>query len=151
MGAGGSSEREVTIEQDDDNESVGPSVKVTEDFVRQVYNMSMGKDDEDSITPKPSKEYTEELLWYKDKLKEEQKKNAEYEKIRAENFNRAAEEVKQKFESTPMARLVPICKDLEQQMLQCYKQNPGRSLDCSDVVRSYQHCVNNARKGVLAK
>ena len=28
MGAGGSSEREVTIEQDDDNESVGPSVKV---------------------------------------------------------------------------------------------------------------------------
>ena len=45
-----------------------------------------------------------------------------------------------------MARLVPICKDLEQQMLQCYKQNPGRSLDCSDVVRSYQHCVNNARK-----
>ena len=28
----------------------------------------------DSITPKPSKEYTEELLWYKDKLKEEQKK-----------------------------------------------------------------------------
>ena len=28
MGAGGSSEREVTIEQEDDNESVGPSVKV---------------------------------------------------------------------------------------------------------------------------
>lgn len=45
-----------------------------------------------------------------------------------------------------MARLVPICKDLEQQVLQCYKQNPGRSLDCSDTVRSYQQCVNNARK-----
>ena len=45
-----------------------------------------------------------------------------------------------------MARLVPICKDLEEQVLQCYKQNPGRSLDCSDTVRSYQQCVNNARK-----
>lgn len=45
-----------------------------------------------------------------------------------------------------MARLVPICKDLEHQVLQCYKQNPGRSPDCSDTVRSYQQCVNNARK-----
>ena len=48
--------------------------------------------------------------------------------------------------TTPMARLVPICKDLKQQILQCYKQNPGRSLDCSDAVRNYQQCVNNARK-----
>ena len=28
MGAGGSSEREVTLEEEDDNESVGPSIKV---------------------------------------------------------------------------------------------------------------------------
>lgn len=114
--------------------------------------MTTGKDDdEDASTPKPSEQYTKELLWYKNRLKEEQKKNAEYQQISAENFNHAAEEVKRKFETTPMARLVPICKDVEQQMLQCYKQNPGRSLDCSDVVRSYQQCVNKARKGVVAK
>lgn len=68
--------------------------------------MTTGKDDdEDASTPKPSEQYTKELLWYKNRLKEEQKKNAEYQQISAENFNHAAEEVKRKFELV----ILPTC------------------------------------------
>ncbi|XP_065909394.1 MICOS complex subunit MIC19-like [Dysidea avara] len=153
MGAGGSSEeREVTVEQDD-SDSSGLSIKVTEDFVKHVYNKSSGRDDdvEDGSTSSNNRDLKRELAWYKQELQKEQRKIEHFQQMSAQHFSQEAEVVHQKFESTPLTKLVPVCKDLEQQVLQCYKQNPGRSLNCSDVVRNYQECVNKARKGVLAK
>ncbi|GAA52750.1 hypothetical protein CLF_108745 [Clonorchis sinensis] len=47
----------------------------------------------------------------------------------------------------PLARSTPggCCTAAEQRVEDCYKNNPGRPLQCSQLVKEYIRCVNNFR------
>ena len=39
----------------------------------------------------------------------------------------------------------PICENLQGDVIKCYSDNPGRTLNCSQQVREFNHCVEQAR------
>lgn len=43
-------------------------------------------------------------------------------------------------------RFQPVCGDLQSQILKCYRQNAGKTLDCSSVASAYMQCVDHAKK-----
>lgn len=40
----------------------------------------------------------------------------------------------------------PVCADLQSQILTCYKENVGKTLNCSNIAALYLQCVNNAKQ-----
>lgn len=40
----------------------------------------------------------------------------------------------------------PVCADLQGQILTCYKENVGKTLNCSNIAALYFQCVNNAKQ-----
>lgn len=40
----------------------------------------------------------------------------------------------------------PVCGDLQSQILNCYRQNAGKTLDCSSIASAYIQCVHHAKK-----
>ncbi|CAF97237.1 unnamed protein product [Tetraodon nigroviridis] len=40
----------------------------------------------------------------------------------------------------------PVCADLQGQILTCYKDNVGKTLNCSSIAALYLQCVNNAKQ-----
>lgn len=43
-------------------------------------------------------------------------------------------------------RVEPVCSALQAQILRCYRDNLHEALLCSDLVKTYQHCVSTAHK-----
>ena len=42
--------------------------------------------------------------------------------------------------------IYPVCADLQGQILACYKENAGKTLNCSNIAALYLQCVNNAKQ-----
>lgn len=42
--------------------------------------------------------------------------------------------------------MYPVCADLQGQILACYKENAGKTLNCSNIAALYLQCVNNAKQ-----
>lgn len=40
----------------------------------------------------------------------------------------------------------PVCADLQGQILTCYKENVGKTLNCSNIAALYLQCVSNAKQ-----
>lgn len=40
----------------------------------------------------------------------------------------------------------PVCADLQGQILSCYKENVGKTLNCSNIAALYLQCVNNVKQ-----
>ncbi|TNN49399.1 MICOS complex subunit MIC19 [Liparis tanakae] len=40
----------------------------------------------------------------------------------------------------------PVCADLQGQILACYKDNVGKTLNCSNIAALYLQCVNNTKQ-----
>lgn len=40
----------------------------------------------------------------------------------------------------------PVCADLQGQILACYKENVGKTLNCSNIAALYLQCVNNSKQ-----
>ncbi|KAK9400234.1 MICOS complex subunit MIC19-like [Crotalus adamanteus] len=40
----------------------------------------------------------------------------------------------------------PVCVDLQNQIFQCYQQNPKETLSCSALAAEYFKCVQHARQ-----
>ena len=43
-------------------------------------------------------------------------------------------------------KVEPVCSSLENLVLDCYQENQRKSLKCSQMVRAYVKCVEQARK-----
>jgi hypothetical protein len=60
--------------------------------------------------------------------------------------------VNKRFEYQPKIGKKTNCSVIEQSLIQCYKQNPGQSLNCADLAKDYSDCVKsfaNAAKKVV--
>lgn len=40
----------------------------------------------------------------------------------------------------------PVCADLQGQILACYRENVGKTLNCSNIAALYLQCVNDAKQ-----
>ena len=50
------------------------------------------------------------------------------------------------YSHSEIGKLVPLCDEKRQDVVQCYHGNSDRTLMCSDIVNEYVQCVKNARK-----
>lgn len=46
-------------------------------------------------------------------------------------------------------RYDPICPDKEASVEECYRKNPGKALNCSNFVREFVGCVDEAKRAAL--
>uniref|UniRef100_A0A3B1ITL5 Coiled-coil-helix-coiled-coil-helix domain containing 6b n=1 Tax=Astyanax mexicanus TaxID=7994 RepID=A0A3B1ITL5_ASTMX len=84
--------------------------------------------------------------FYKEQLQLMEKKNMDYYQQTSEMYNEAAT----KAEGSIKARnTLPICPELQSQVLNCYKENRHQTLHCSSLAKEYMNCINSAKKNTM--
>ncbi|XP_068611660.1 coiled-coil-helix-coiled-coil-helix domain containing 3a [Brachionichthys hirsutus] len=84
--------------------------------------------------------------FYREQLARLEERSAQLYKVTTENYHKAADQVNAKFKRYEM---YPVCADLQGQILACYKENVGKTLNCSNIAALYLQCVNNAKQTKL--
>ncbi|XP_013860256.1 coiled-coil-helix-coiled-coil-helix domain containing 3a [Austrofundulus limnaeus] len=84
--------------------------------------------------------------FYRDQVARLEDRSAQIYKVTTENYNKAADQLKARFKRYEVS---PVCADLQGQILACYKENIGRTLNCSNIAALYLQCVNNAKQNKL--
>ena len=72
------------------------------------------------------------------------KRLQEYESLVVKGFNKSAKEVEELFQTR--YNIQPVCGELQQQVQQCYSQNPSECLKCLDIVNKFVKCVEDERQ-----
>ncbi|XP_067359470.1 MICOS complex subunit mic25-b-like isoform X1 [Channa argus] len=84
--------------------------------------------------------------FYKEQLEILEKKNFDFYKETAEQFNQAAHKAEA---HTRPRQTVSVCTELQAKVLQCYRENPQQTLQCSSLAKQYMTCVQQAKKSPL--
>ncbi|XP_026219533.1 coiled-coil-helix-coiled-coil-helix domain containing 3a [Anabas testudineus] len=84
--------------------------------------------------------------FYREQVARLEERSAQFYKVTAENYHKAADQVNAKFKRY---ETYPVCADLQGQILACYKENVGKTLHCSNIASLYLQCVNNAKQNKL--
>ncbi|XP_075967534.1 coiled-coil-helix-coiled-coil-helix domain containing 3a isoform X2 [Anarhichas minor] len=96
--------------------------------------------------------------FYRGQVARLEERSAEFYKVTTENYYNAADQVNAKFKSLCLSRVpaelrryeaYPVCADLQGQILTCYKDNVGKTLNCSNIAALYLQCVNNTKQNKL--
>ncbi|XP_009561700.2 MICOS complex subunit MIC19 isoform X3 [Cuculus canorus] len=81
--------------------------------------------------------------YYKEQLARLEERSAQFYKVTTEQYQKAADEVSARFKRYESH---PICADLQDKILQCYRQHAQETLSCSALASQYLHCVNTAKQ-----
>ncbi|XP_030632406.1 coiled-coil-helix-coiled-coil-helix domain containing 6b [Chanos chanos] len=84
--------------------------------------------------------------FYKEQLQLMEKKNMEHYQQASQMYNEAATKAEVHIKPRPT---VPICPELQAQVLSCYKENRHQSLHCSELAKEYIHCIHSAKKNLM--
>ncbi|XP_037616606.1 coiled-coil-helix-coiled-coil-helix domain containing 3a isoform X5 [Sebastes umbrosus] len=84
--------------------------------------------------------------FYREQVARLEERSAQFYKVTTENYHKAADHVNAKFKRY---EAYPVCADLQGQILACYKENVGKTLNCSNIATLYLQCVNNAKQNKL--
>ena len=76
----------------------------------------------------------------------ERAKNDMFYKLTVDEFAKAAQDVEQKFIKPT---LKPVCEPLQSSLLNCYKNNPQKILDCSKDLQKFKDCVSYRKEALL--
>lgn len=85
-------------------------------------------------------------VFYREQVARLEERSAQFYKVTTENYHKAADQVNAKFKRYEM---YPVCSDLQGQILACYRENVGKTLNCSNIAALYLKCVNNAKQNKL--
>ncbi|XP_029317568.1 coiled-coil-helix-coiled-coil-helix domain containing 3a isoform X8 [Cottoperca gobio] len=85
--------------------------------------------------------------FYREQVARLEERSAQFYKVTTENYHNAADQVNTKFKRY---ETYPVCADLQGQILACYKENVGKTLNCSNIAALYLQCVNNSKQNVHA-
>nr|XP_046234993.1 coiled-coil-helix-coiled-coil-helix domain containing 3a isoform X2 [Scatophagus argus] len=85
--------------------------------------------------------------FYREQVARLEERSAQFYKVTTENYHKAADQVNAKFKRY---EINPVCADLQGQILTCYKENVGKTLNCSNIAALYLQCVNNAKQNKLS-
>lgn len=81
--------------------------------------------------------------FYREQVARLEQRSAQFYKVTTENFHKAADEVNAKYKRYDIQ---PVCADLQGQILACYRENVGKTLNCSNIASLYLQCVNEAKQ-----
>ncbi|XP_068442637.1 coiled-coil-helix-coiled-coil-helix domain containing 3a isoform X5 [Clinocottus analis] len=81
--------------------------------------------------------------FYREQVARLEERSAQFYKVTTENYHKAADQVNAKFKRY---EAYPVCADLQGQILACYKENVGKTLNCSNIAALYLQCVNNNKQ-----
>ncbi|XP_068442636.1 coiled-coil-helix-coiled-coil-helix domain containing 3a isoform X4 [Clinocottus analis] len=84
--------------------------------------------------------------FYREQVARLEERSAQFYKVTTENYHKAADQVNAKFKRY---EAYPVCADLQGQILACYKENVGKTLNCSNIAALYLQCVNNNKQNKL--
>ncbi|XP_031714730.1 coiled-coil-helix-coiled-coil-helix domain containing 3a isoform X2 [Anarrhichthys ocellatus] len=84
--------------------------------------------------------------FYRGQVARLEERSADFYKVTTENYYKAADQVNAKFKRY---EAYPVCADLQGQILACYKDNVGKTLNCSNIAALYLQCVNNTKQNKL--
>ncbi|XP_069721905.1 MICOS complex subunit MIC19 isoform X2 [Phaenicophaeus curvirostris] len=86
--------------------------------------------------------------YYKEQLARLEERSAQFYKVTTEQYQKAADEVSARFKRYESH---PICADLQDKILQCYRQHAQETLSCSALANQYLRCVNTAKQSMLGR
>ncbi|XP_066554461.1 MICOS complex subunit mic25a isoform X3 [Amia ocellicauda] len=72
--------------------------------------------------------------------------NIEYYKLTSEQFHEAATQAEAHVKKRSVE---PVCRNLQAEILRCYRENKEQTLQCSDLAKKYMQCINAAKKSLL--
>ncbi|XP_054910802.1 coiled-coil-helix-coiled-coil-helix domain containing 3a isoform X2 [Poeciliopsis prolifica] len=81
--------------------------------------------------------------FYREQVARLEERSVQFYKVNKENYHKAVDQVNAKFKRYEVH---PVCGDLQGQILSCYKDNTGKTLNCSNIAALYLQCVNNAKQ-----
>ncbi|XP_062347490.1 MICOS complex subunit MIC19 isoform X1 [Cinclus cinclus] len=81
--------------------------------------------------------------YYKEQLARLEERSAQFYKVTTEEYQKAADEVSSRFKRYESH---PICGELQDKILQCYREHVQETLSCSALASQYLHCVNHAKQ-----
>ncbi|XP_030145820.3 MICOS complex subunit MIC19 isoform X2 [Taeniopygia guttata] len=81
--------------------------------------------------------------YYKEQLARLEERSAQFYKVTTEQYQKAADEVSARFKRYESH---PICGELQDKILQCYREHAQQTLSCSALASQYLHCVNHAKQ-----
>uniref|UniRef100_A0A3Q1FFG6 Coiled-coil-helix-coiled-coil-helix domain containing 3a n=1 Tax=Acanthochromis polyacanthus TaxID=80966 RepID=A0A3Q1FFG6_9TELE len=81
--------------------------------------------------------------FYREQVARLEERSAQFYKVTTDNYHTAADQVNAKFRRYEM---YPVCPDLQGKILTCYKENVGKTLNCSSIAAQYLACVNEAKQ-----
>ncbi|XP_034382283.1 coiled-coil-helix-coiled-coil-helix domain containing 3a isoform X3 [Cyclopterus lumpus] len=84
--------------------------------------------------------------FYREQVARLEQRSAQFYKVTTDNYHKAADQVNAKFKRY---EAYPVCADLQGQILACYKENVGKTLNCSNIAALYLQCVNNTKQNKL--
>ncbi|XP_072540712.1 coiled-coil-helix-coiled-coil-helix domain containing 6b isoform X3 [Salminus brasiliensis] len=84
--------------------------------------------------------------FYKEQLQLMEKKNMDYYHQTSQMYNEAATKAEG---SIKPRNTLPICPELQSQVLNCYKENRHQTLHCSALAKEYMNCINSAKKNIM--
>lgn len=80
--------------------------------------------------------------FYRDQVARLEERSAQFYKVTTDNYHKAADELNAKYKRY---EVYPVCADLQGQILACYRENAGKTLQCSNIAALYLQCVNKAK------
>lgn len=84
--------------------------------------------------------------FYREQIAQLEKRNLDHFKSSAEQFHAAASRSEANIRQRSMT---PVCTNLQAQILNCYRENGGQTLRCSDLAKEYMQCIDAAKKSLL--
>ncbi|XP_018777890.2 MICOS complex subunit MIC19 [Serinus canaria] len=81
--------------------------------------------------------------YYKEQLARLEERSAQFYKVTTEQYQKAADEVSARFKRYESH---PICGELQDKILQCYREHAQETLSCSALASQYLRCVNHAKQ-----
>ncbi|KAG7320516.1 hypothetical protein KOW79_016369 [Hemibagrus wyckioides] len=84
--------------------------------------------------------------FYREQLNKLEERSTQFYKVTNENYHKAADEVNAKFRRYEIS---PVCAELQDQILKCYRENAGKTLLCSNIASLYMQCVDSAKQNKL--
>ncbi|XP_028263150.1 coiled-coil-helix-coiled-coil-helix domain containing 6b isoform X4 [Parambassis ranga] len=84
--------------------------------------------------------------FYKEQLETLEKKNLDNYMQTVEEYNQTATKAEGHIRPRQMTAL---CTELQARVLQCYRENPQQTLQCSNLAKQYMACVQQAKQSSL--
>ena len=100
-------------------------------------------------TPEEQDEFRRLENHYQRKIRALETENENLMKDTQAAFAEAVQEVEQRFQTRNAP--APICQDLQDKLLECYKANPKHTLNCSPQVKAFNECVQRQRERILSR